>query len=61
MKVDEIKADIKNKKADWNHLKISILSGTILSLILYNIQTFYFTVQNKYESDFRDLNAIEMF
>lgn len=61
MNVDDIKQRIKQKQSDWNELKLSILSGTILSLVLYNIQTFYFIVQNKYQQDFVQLNAIETF
>jgi len=58
MNIDQIKSKIKLKQASWDQLKISIFSGTILSLILYNIQSFYFVVQNKYQSDFVQLGAI---
>ena len=58
MNVDQIKSQIKQKNASWEELKLAIFSGTLLSLILYNIQSFYFVVQNKYEQDFVELNAI---
>ena len=61
MNVELIKEGIKEKKATWNDLKHSILSGMILSISLYNIQSFYFTIQNKYENDFHALNAKETF
>ncbi len=58
MNVDEIKSRIKQRKTDWNELKSAIFTGTILSLVLYNIQSFYFAVQNKYEADFRQLGSV---
>jgi len=61
MKVDEIKSRIKQKTGSWDELKISIFSGTVLSIVLFNIQSFYFVVQNKYQSDFVQLGAIEVF
>ena len=33
----------------------------MLSIVLYNIQSYYFCIQNKYQSEFLELNAIETF
>lgn len=58
MDVDSIKERVRAKQTDWRELKQSILTGTILSLVLYNIQSFYFIVQNKYQPDFVQLNCV---
>lgn len=33
------------------------MTGAVVTLVLYNVNAFYFLIQNKYFSDFSQLNA----
>jgi hypothetical protein len=61
IKVEDIKMRITRKECTWDDLKDAIFTGATLSLVLYNISSFYFVVQNKYHEEFKQLKALEQF
>ena len=52
IRLDEIRKKIARKEAGWEELKQSIVSGVVLTMILYNCNSLYFLIQNKYREEF---------
>ena len=42
-------------------MKYEHLTGAVLTVVLYNVNAFYFLIQNKYSNDFLELNAATEF
>jgi hypothetical protein len=48
VKIEEFKLRLKKKEGSWEEVKDAVFTGATLTLVLYNINSFYFVVQNKY-------------
>ena len=61
IKLDELKTKLTKKEATWEQLNEAIVVGVVMGMTLYNVRQFYFVVQNKYDMDFKQMQACAQF
>ena len=61
IKLDELKTKLTKKEATWEQLNEAIVVGVVMGMTLYNVRQFYFVVQNKYDMDFKQMQACTQF
>ena len=61
IKLDELKTKLTKKEATWEQLNEAIVVGVVMGMTLYNVRQFYFVVQNKYDTDFKQMQACAQF